>query len=39
MTDEQAMQRALGLALRGTGKVSPNPRVGCVIIKQGRLIA
>jgi diaminohydroxyphosphoribosylaminopyrimidine deaminase/5-amino-6-(5-phosphoribosylamino)uracil reductase len=39
MTDEQAMQRALELALRGTGRVSPNPRVGCVILKDGRIIA
>ncbi len=38
MTDEQAMRRALELALRGTGRVSPNPRVGCVIVKDGRII-
>lgn len=39
MTDEQAMQRVLVLALRGSGRVSPNPRVGCVITKNGRVIA
>lgn len=39
MTDERAMERALALALRGTGKVSPNPRVGCVIVRHGRVIA
>ncbi len=39
MTDEQAMQRTLVLALRGSGHVSPNPRVGCVITKHGRVIA
>ncbi|MEN3026958.1 MAG: bifunctional diaminohydroxyphosphoribosylaminopyrimidine deaminase/5-amino-6-(5-phosphoribosylamino)uracil reductase RibD [Chlorobiota bacterium] len=38
MTDEQAMRRAIELALRGTGRVSPNPRVGCVILKEGRVI-
>lgn len=39
MTDYEAMGRALELALRGTGKVSPNPRVGCVIVRDGRIIA
>lgn len=39
MTDYEAMGRALTLALRGTGKVSPNPRVGCVIVREGRIIA
>ncbi len=39
MTDEHAMRRALELALRGTGRVSPNPRVGCVIVKEGRIVA
>lgn len=32
------MQRALHLARRGTGAVSPNPLVGCVLVKQGRII-
>lgn len=33
------MQRVLALALRGSGTVSPNPRVGCVIVKNGGIIA
>ncbi len=32
------MQRALYLAKRGLGAVSPNPAVGCVIVKNGRII-
>lgn len=33
------MQRALNLALRGVGYVSPNPMVGCVIVsKEGNII-
>lgn len=39
MTDYEAMGRALELALRGTGKVSPNPRVGCVIVRDGEILA
>lgn len=38
MTEREAMQRALELALRGTGHVSPNPRVGCVLLKDGHII-
>ncbi|MEJ5245040.1 MAG: bifunctional diaminohydroxyphosphoribosylaminopyrimidine deaminase/5-amino-6-(5-phosphoribosylamino)uracil reductase RibD [Bacteroidota bacterium] len=38
-TDKSAMKRAIELALRGTGKVSPNPRVGCVIVENGQIIA
>jgi len=38
VTDEQAMQRALEIAQRGTGKVSPNPRVGCVLLHDGEII-
>lgn len=33
------MRRALDLALKGKGRVSPNPCVGCVIVKNGRVIA
>jgi diaminohydroxyphosphoribosylaminopyrimidine deaminase/5-amino-6-(5-phosphoribosylamino)uracil reductase len=29
------MRMAISLALRGTGRVSPNPRVGCVIVDSG----
>ena len=32
------MQRAFDLALLGTGKVAPNPLVGCVIIKNNEII-
>lgn len=31
------MQAALGLARRGLGSVWPNPTVGCVIVKDGRV--
>ncbi len=30
--DAYYMGAALSLALRGTGRVSPNPMVGCVIV-------
>ncbi len=36
--DELFMQRALELAKLGTGYVSPNPRVGCVIVHENRII-
>jgi diaminohydroxyphosphoribosylaminopyrimidine deaminase/5-amino-6-(5-phosphoribosylamino)uracil reductase len=36
--DEKYMRRALGLARRGVGKTSPNPMVGAVIVKGGRII-
>jgi diaminohydroxyphosphoribosylaminopyrimidine deaminase/5-amino-6-(5-phosphoribosylamino)uracil reductase len=39
ISDEQAMKRAAELALNGTGRVSPNPRVGCVIVKNGEIIS
>ena len=32
------MQRAIELASLGLGKVSPNPMVGCVIVKNGKII-
>lgn len=37
--DEYFMQRAISLAWRGTGHVSPNPRVGCVLVKEGHIVA
>jgi diaminohydroxyphosphoribosylaminopyrimidine deaminase/5-amino-6-(5-phosphoribosylamino)uracil reductase len=37
--DEQFMRQALRLARGGLGKVSPNPLVGAVIVKGGRVIA
>jgi len=36
--DELFMHRALELAGLGIGRVSPNPRVGCVIVHQERII-
>src|SRR5205085_6768082 len=36
--DEQMMRTAIGLAMRGRGRVEPNPMVGCVIVKDGRII-
>jgi diaminohydroxyphosphoribosylaminopyrimidine deaminase/5-amino-6-(5-phosphoribosylamino)uracil reductase len=38
LSDIQYMRRALKLAGRGLGKVSPNPMVGAVIVKGGRII-
>lgn len=32
------MRRALRLALRGQGRVEPNPMVGCVIVRDGRVV-
>ncbi|MBQ1550027.1 MAG: bifunctional diaminohydroxyphosphoribosylaminopyrimidine deaminase/5-amino-6-(5-phosphoribosylamino)uracil reductase RibD, partial [Clostridia bacterium] len=39
MSHEEYMRRALELAKRGEGHVSPNPMVGCVIVKDGRVIS
>ena len=33
------MRMALELAGQGEGKVSPNPMVGCVVVKEGKVIA
>jgi diaminohydroxyphosphoribosylaminopyrimidine deaminase/5-amino-6-(5-phosphoribosylamino)uracil reductase len=38
-TDEVFMRQALRLALRARGRTSPNPLVGCVIVKNGRVVA
>lgn len=38
MNDQKFMQRALDLAGRGLGKVSPNPMVGCVIVHKNNII-
>ena len=35
---EKYMFRAMHLAKKGQGKVSPNPMVGCVIVKNGEII-
>ena len=37
--DERYMKRALQLARRGMGKVSPNPMVGAVIVRSDKVIA
>ena len=36
--DSRFMRLALGLAARGLGNVWPNPAVGCVIVKDGRIV-
>ena len=36
---EEYMRRAIELAWRGEGRVSPNPMVGCVVVKDDRIIA
>ena len=38
MTDEEYMLRAVELAKKGTGWTNPNPLVGAVIVKDGRII-
>lgn len=38
-TDISFMTAALGLARRGLGQVWPNPAVGCVIVRDGHVIA
>jgi diaminohydroxyphosphoribosylaminopyrimidine deaminase/5-amino-6-(5-phosphoribosylamino)uracil reductase len=36
--DEQFIRRAQRLAINGRGRAEPNPIVGCVIVKEGRVI-
>jgi diaminohydroxyphosphoribosylaminopyrimidine deaminase / 5-amino-6-(5-phosphoribosylamino)uracil reductase len=36
--DQQFMRRALELARRGTGQTSPNPVVGAVLVRAGKII-
>ena len=38
MGDEQYMQRAIDLAIKGLGSASPNPMVGCVVVYDGNII-
>ncbi|WP_298705062.1 bifunctional diaminohydroxyphosphoribosylaminopyrimidine deaminase/5-amino-6-(5-phosphoribosylamino)uracil reductase RibD [uncultured Veillonella sp.] len=38
MTDEQYMARALSLAAKAIGHTHPNPMVGAVVVKDGRII-
>ncbi len=37
--DENFMREALALAKQGEGRVAPNPPVGCVLVKNGHIIA
>jgi diaminohydroxyphosphoribosylaminopyrimidine deaminase/5-amino-6-(5-phosphoribosylamino)uracil reductase len=37
--DELHLRRALRLAVRGQGRVEPNPMVGCVIVRGGHVLA
>ncbi|HEX7917944.1 MAG TPA: bifunctional diaminohydroxyphosphoribosylaminopyrimidine deaminase/5-amino-6-(5-phosphoribosylamino)uracil reductase RibD, partial [Gemmatimonadales bacterium] len=38
MTQKEALHRALDLALRGWGRVSPNPLVGCVLLQGDQIV-
>lgn len=38
MTDQNYMLRAIQLAKQGEGWTNPNPMVGAVIVKNGRII-
>ena len=38
MTDQEYMLRAIQLAQKGEGWTNPNPMVGAVIVKDGRII-
>ena len=38
MTEEKYMRLAIELAKKGCGRVNPNPMVGAVIVKDGRII-
>jgi diaminohydroxyphosphoribosylaminopyrimidine deaminase/5-amino-6-(5-phosphoribosylamino)uracil reductase len=39
LTDAYHMRAAIALARRGLGETAPNPSVGCVIVRAGRVIA
>ena len=39
LTDAAAMSRALELAAQGRGLTAPNPMVGCVVVRDGVIIA
>ncbi len=38
MNDKEYMERAIELAKLGVGKVNPNPLVGAVVVKDGKII-
>lgn len=37
-SDQTYMERALELAVRGRGRTSPNPMVGCVVVRDGHVL-
>jgi diaminohydroxyphosphoribosylaminopyrimidine deaminase/5-amino-6-(5-phosphoribosylamino)uracil reductase len=37
-TDHEFMRRALALAQRALNHATPNPRVGCVLVREGRIL-
>ena len=37
--DDALMNAAIALAARGAGRTRPNPSVGCLLVKEGRLVA
>jgi diaminohydroxyphosphoribosylaminopyrimidine deaminase/5-amino-6-(5-phosphoribosylamino)uracil reductase len=37
-TDERWMQAALALARRGAGRTGTNPNVGCLLVREGRVV-
>lgn len=39
MREEEYIQKTLKLARKGLGKVSPNPMVGAIIVRNGRIIS
>lgn len=39
MIDEQYIKKCLELACKGKGYTSPNPLVGCIVVKEGKIIA
>jgi len=39
MEDRNYMQRAISISLKGKGRVSPNPMVGAIIVKNNKIIA
>src|SRR3990172_1149832 len=38
INDEAYMHRCLDLAMKGAARVHPNPMVGCVIVRKGRIV-
>ena len=38
MTDESYIKLAIEIAKKGDGKVSPNPLVGCIVVKNDRIL-